>query len=186
MSPITVPAAALVAVTTMGIQPADRPEWGEPLLLLQMEKFRVSLGLDEQRARAVSGAADEAEDADPASRRRRLAELLGEPQLGRLEELRLQHLGGGALFDPEVRERFGVDEQQVERIGAIRRSLQGELDQRLSQVRLASPEQRADFIARFWRESGGLLETLTDLQRQRFRQAQGEPDPRILKPVGSP
>lgn len=100
-----------------------------------------------------------------------IGEILLKPQLERLEELRIQLAGVGALSDPAVIEKLAISKDQQEKIQDVQEKVQAEMRaaftggnvdrEKLTQLRADSEKQ--------------ILAVLDESQQKKFEELKGKP-----------
>lgn len=107
-----------------------------------------------------------------------LAEILDETQMQRLGQILLQTIGVGALRNPKITEKLGIDEEQAQAIGATQQAARQDMRKQMRDLFDASAgdfEGMRDKIMELRKEmQETVLDELSEEQRTKFAEMQGE------------
>ncbi len=103
--------------------------------------------------------------------------ILTPAQLGRLQQLQLQHEGPGALGQPEIRKELGITQEQLMQFAKVIQEMQKRIEPLIKEAQ--SGGNRDEILPRaikIRKDHEAKIEALmTDSQRERWRAMRGKP-----------
>lgn len=146
---------------------------GSPLALAVKKKVQDELKLTPEQAAAARRLYGEAAKGERSAAESLRKELKPE-QLARLQEIRVQILGGAALADPEIAKDLKLTAEQRKKITALWKNSEEDTRQILRVTRFKSDADRRKWVLVQRRDAGKeLLKLLTDEQAAAFRRMRG-------------
>jgi hypothetical protein len=106
-----------------------------------------------------------------------LKEILTPQQLGRLQQLQLQHEGPGALGRPEIRKDLRIAQEQLMQFASVIQDMQKRIEPLIKEAQSGgNPEEIRSRVIKIRKDHEEKIEALmTDSQRERWRAMRGKP-----------